>query len=282
MTGNNEGRLEQEVPDPNSRSRRVKAVDHAVDVLEILGASDHDLGLSDVARRSGMSKTALYHLLRTLETRRFVARNPETGAYRLSWALHELGSKVVQGVELTRVSRPHLDHLAAQTAEFVLLGILEGESVLYLDRGEPPASFRVIANAGRRSLLHSTASGKVLLAFCTDDELVERVLAAPLPALTSATITDPEIMRRELAQVRRRAFSTCWQEGEVGLGSIAMPVRDHRGNVVAALAIVGPSERLNNHTTQAHLVPLRAAVHAIQTQLGYVAAAGQGNYSAAS
>lgn len=252
-----------------ARSRRVRAVDHAVDVLEVLGKSEHGLGLSDIARRSGMSKTAAYHLLCTLETRRFVARDPASGAYRLDWALYELGSNVVHSVDLTRVARHYLDRLAAQMGEFVLLGILDGESVLYLDRGEAPSAFRVTADTGRRFPLHATASGKVLLAFCAEKGLIERTLEGPLERITSATITDPELMRRQLAQVRRRRFATCWQEGEVGLCSIAAPVRDHRGQVIAALTVVGLSARLNAQTTQQHLSPLRSAVGAIEARLGY-------------
>lgn len=275
VMGKDQGEWEPDAAEPDQRSRRVKAVDHAVDVLQILGAADHGLGVSDIARRSGMSKTAVYHLLCTLETRRFVARDLDSGAYRLDWALYELGSNVVHSVELTRIARHYLDQLAAQTAEFVLLGILEGESVLYLDRGEASSSFRVTANTGRRFPLHSTATGKVLLAFCADNELIERTLGGPLPKTTSATITDPEMMRREIAQVRRRGFATCWQEGEVGLCSIAMPVHDHRSRVVAALTIVGMSARLNYGTTQQHLIPLRSAVRAIESRLGYVASTGR-------
>lgn len=255
----------------NSRSRRVKAVDHAIDVLQILGTVERGLGVSDIARRSGMSKTAVYHLLCTLETRRFVARDPDTGSYRLDWALYELGSNVVHSVELTRIARHYLDHLATQTAEFVLLGILDDESVLYLDRGEATSNFRVTANTGRRFPLHCTATGKVLLAFSTDNELVERTLRGPMSKMTDDTITDPQKMRREIAQVRRSGYATCWQEGEVGLSSIAVPVHDHRGRVLAALAIVGVSARLNDATAQQHLVPLRSTVRGIESRLGYVA-----------
>lgn len=248
--------------------------------MQILGAAKRGLGIGDIAHRSGMSKTAVYHLLGTLETRHLVARDPDSGAYRLDWALYELGSSVVQSVEVSRIARHYLDLLAAQTDEFVLLGILEGESVLYLDRGEAPSSFRVTANTGRRFPLHATASGKALMAFSADNDLIERTLRGPLPKMTSATITDPELMRRELAQARRRGFATCWQEGEVGLCSIAMPVHDHRSRVVAALTIVGMSVRLNNLTIRQHLSPLRSAVRAIESRLGYTPPASSGEIAA--
>ncbi|GAA3929729.1 IclR family transcriptional regulator [Microbacterium soli] len=254
---------------PGPRSRRVRSVDHAIDVMQVIAAAPRGLGLADIAGRSGMSKAAVYHLLATLETRRFVTRDPVTGAYRLDWGLYELGSSVANSVEVTRVARHYLDGLASETSEFVLLGILDEDSVLYLDRGEAPSPFRVTANTGRRFPLHATASGKVLLAFGADPVFYDRVLHERLPALTSATITDPELLRHELDRSRRRGFATCWQEGEVGLCSVAMPVHDYRGRAVAALTIVGMSTRLNQQTVQQHLPPLTAAVHAIEERLGY-------------
>lgn len=252
-----------------ARSRRVKSVDHAVDVLQALGKKRDGASLADLARSAQMSKAATYHLLATLESRRFVARDPDTALYRLDWGLYELGSTVVNGVELTRVARHFLDGLASETSEFVLLAILDEDSVLYLDRGDAPSPFRVTANTGRRFPLHSTASGKVLLAFSTDQTICERVLRGDLPKMTAATITDPEVLRRELDQTRRRGFATCWQEGEVGLCSIAVPIRDHQGRTAAALTIIGMSTHLNAETAGQHLVPLRAAARAIENRLGY-------------
>lgn len=252
-----------------ARSRRVKSVDHAVDVLQALGKRRDGASLADLARSTKMSKAATYHLLATLETRRFVARDPDTALYRLDWGLYELGSTVVNGVELTRVARHFLDGLASETSEFVLLAIVDEDSVLYLDRGDAPSPFRVTANTGRRFPLHSTASGKVLLAFSTDQAMYERVLHGDLPKMTVATITDPEILRKELDQTRRRGFATCWQEGEVGLCSVAVPIHDHQGRITAALTIIGMSTRLNADTVGQHLLPLRAAARAIENRLGY-------------
>src|SRR3954452_1228624 len=153
-------------------ARRVRAVDHAVDVLEAMARVSRAVGVSDLARMTGLSKATVHHLLATLDARRFVMRDPSSPLYRLSWALYELGSNVVRDVDLSRVARPYLDRLAVQTKESVLLGILDGDSVLYLDRGEPPMGLQMRANAGRRAPLHATASGKVLLAHSPDPGLL--------------------------------------------------------------------------------------------------------------
>lgn len=253
---------------PKRTSRRVQAVDHAIDVLEVMAASGRPIGVSDISRRTELSKATVHHLLGTLEARRFVMREPDSPLYRLSWALYELGSNVVRDVDLSRVARPYLDRLAVQTSESVLLGILDEDSVLYLDRGEAPMGLQMRANAGRRGPLYATASGKVLLAFTPDPSLVERILEQPLAKLTKATITDPSALRQDLALTRQRGYSTCWQEREVGLCSVAVPLRDYSGAVVGSLAVAGPATRLTTRSLSAHLVPLQRAARAIERHLG--------------
>jgi DNA-binding IclR family transcriptional regulator len=256
------------------RTRRIQSVDHAIDVLQVLNEAPDGMGVSAIAQRVGLSKATVHHLLGTLESRRFVVRDPMAAHYRLSWGLYELGSAVVRSVELTRVARQYLDRLALGTGASVLLGLLDGDSVLYLDRGEAPSGLRVVANAGRRCALHSTASGKVLLAFARDPHLLQRVVTRPLTRFTGTTITDPNRLRRELAQVRWQGYATCWQEAEVDFCSLAVPLRDESGAVIASLAIAGPSAGLNAGTVPKSLMLLRAAAQTIGAQLTQDRAAG--------
>lgn len=249
-------------------SRRVQAVDRALDVLDCMGAAGRPLGVSDIARRTGHSKATVHHVLTTLASRRFVMQDPYTSLYRLGWALYELGSSVVRDVEFTRTARPFLDRLAAETGESILLGILDDDAVLYLDRGESPSGLRMIANAGRRGALHATASGKVLLAFSSDAQLVERVLSKPLQKLTRSTVTDSAALRRQLATVRTRGYAVCREEREIGLSSIAVPLRNYTGLVVGSLALAAPTSRLTRASLQGYLEPLKATAHEIETHIG--------------
>ena len=205
-----------EQPDAGT-GRRVRAVDHALNVLDCLGRSGRPLGVSDIARQTGLSKATVHHLLSTLTSRRFVMQDPYTSLYRLGWALYELGSSVVRDVELSRAARPSLDRLAADTGESVLLGILDDDAVLYLDRGESPRGFYMVANAGRRGSLHATASGKVLLAFAPDAQLVDRILnttlekyiAAPSPTSVSCGANSPRCATAATRSAGRSAKSGC-------------------------------------------------------------------------
>jgi DNA-binding IclR family transcriptional regulator len=249
--------------------RRVQAVDHAIDVLEAIARTPgSQAGVSDVARRTGLSKATAHHLLGTLEARRMVIKDPQTAAYRLGWSLYELGSIVARSADVARAARPFLDALAVQTSESVLLGILDGDAVLYLDRGDAPNGFHMVATAGRRSPLHATASGKLLLAFA-GEEAIDAYLDKPLERFTPDTVTDAQVLRDQLGAIREDGYATCWQERELGLCSIAVGLRNHLGETAASLTLVGPAGRLTPESVDAHLAPLREAAQQIEAQLGF-------------
>lgn len=254
--------------DAAPRKRRIQAVEHAIDVLECLSRSSGAMGVSEIARQTELSKATVYHLLATLEGRRLVMREPDSPSYRLGWALYELGTGVAQSSEVSRVVRPFLDRLAVETGESVLLGVMDEDSVLYLARGDAPTGFHMVAAAGGRSPLHSTASGKLLLAFAGEEE-ASRYLGRPLESFTTNTVTDPAELEKQLEQIREQGFATCWQERELGLCSIAVPLRDHTGTPVASLTLAGPAGRLTEDRVEEYLEPLRAAAVEIDALLGF-------------
>jgi DNA-binding IclR family transcriptional regulator len=230
------------------------------------------IGVSDIARQTALSKAAVHHLLSTLESRAFVLQEPDSSLYRLSWALYELGATVVRGLDLSRAARPYLDRLAAQVNESVLLGILDEDSVLYIDGAEAPTGFRMAANPGRRGSLTATASGKVMLAHAPDERLLDRVLSVPLERFTSTTVTDRNTLARQLDDVRTKGYATCWEERELGLSSLAVPLRNYTRAVVGSLTIAGPSTRLNKSTMESHLAPLMRSARQIEIHLGGIRA----------
>ncbi|OJX97298.1 MAG: hypothetical protein BGO96_04965 [Micrococcales bacterium 73-15] len=247
-------------------TRTVQSVSRAFVALRTLAQAGRPMSLSDIARRIGVSKPSTYHLLRTLALERAVTRTND-GLYELGWGLWELGSSVVRSNDLARIARFHLDQLSEQTGEAVLLSILEGHAVLYLDRGQASAGFELIANVGRRSSLHGNASGKVLLAHAPAT-FIDEVLATPLRSFTTNSITDPGELRAELERVRAAGHAVCWQEQELGMSSVGVPIRDHAGDVVAALAVAGPATRVNESTAATLVDLLEAEAEAISAGLG--------------
>lgn len=250
--------------------RTVRSVLHAVTLLKEIARSPQPTTLSDLARAVGLSKPAAFNLLKTLELEGLIRKDVDA-RYSLTWGIYELGTAVLRGVDVSRIARPHLDTLAEQTGEAVLLAILDEASVLYLDRGQSAETFAMVANVGRRSPLHTNASGKVLLAG-RPPTFVAEVLATPLERKTPRTIVDRSVLEDELDRVRTRGYATCSEEQEVGLSSIAVPVRDHTGAVHAALTIAGPSSRVNDKSEARLLGLLQREAHSISAQLGAPAA----------
>lgn len=251
---------------PADDARIVQSVARAAQMMKAMAGSTRPLTLSELARQVSMSKPAAFHLLRTLVVEGLV-RKREDASYELSWGVWELGASVTRNLDIVKISRFHLDRLAESTGESILLSVLDGHSVIYLDRSQANSGFSMIAGTGRRSSLHANASGKVLLAHSGRD-FIDEILSTPLTAFTSATITDPLELNQELGQVRTQGFAVCWQEQELGVSSLGVPIRDYSGGVVAALALAGPAGRVNRQSANKLVTALSAEAQHIARELG--------------
>jgi IclR family acetate operon transcriptional repressor len=239
---------------------------HAIDVLEALAANG-EMGVSEISREIDLSKTAVYNILATFEARRMVNRDPVTSRYRLGWRLYELGAELLRNSELVPLARPLLKELAQRTGETVLFGILDRMGVTYIDRVESDRAIRMVAAPGRQAALHSTASGKLLLAY-QPQEFIEEVLAGELRQATPATITDPARLRKELDQIAQRGWADCIGENEPEISSLSVPVRDYSGDVRASLTIAAPAVRFEEPARVAALEVLQDVAGALSAQLG--------------
>ena len=221
----------------------LSSVGNAARLLKAFLSREKEIGVSELARRLDLGKSTVHRLLTTLVQEGLVERNPETGAYRLALTMFELGQVVQSHMHLHGVVGPVLAALREETHEGCQVGVLDGHEVVYIDRLESSQTLRLFNETGRRVPVHTTSSGKVLLAHLSDEEL-DRVLdVAPLNQMTPKSITDAVTLRAELAKVRARGWSEAVEEREIGVASIAAPIRDASGRVVAAISIGGPAAR---------------------------------------
>ena len=220
----------------------LQSVTRALQALELI-ADAGELGVTELGRRLGVHKATASRLAATLAERGLVERNPITDRYRLGFGLIRLAGAAMANLDVVRAARPVLEELAETTRETVNLGLLAGDDVVYIDQVNGARSI-VSANwVGRRTPLHSSASGKVLLAFMPESEQ-DRLLRRRLPAATPRTIVDPDALRRQLAEVRTVGFAQIQAELEEGLNAVAAPIRQADGAVVATLSVSGPSFRV--------------------------------------
>lgn len=215
--------------------------------LSVLGAFDDRhpvLVLSDLSRRSGLPLSTTHRLVGELVEWEALERRGD-GAYVVGRRLWRLGLLAPVQVELRELALPHLQDLHASTQENAHLAVREDSHALYIERVHGRSSVPVLSRAGIRLPLHATGVGKVLLAHAPAD-VVDSVLAK-LERVTRFTVTDPERLRRELAEVRRRGYARTAEEMSLGTCSIAVPVLGPQREVVAALGLVTTSGRRDLH-----------------------------------
>jgi DNA-binding IclR family transcriptional regulator len=222
----------------------LSSVNNAARLLKLFLSREPALGVSEIARRMGLAKSTAHRLLTTLSAEGLIEQDPATGGYRLGIVMFELGEAVRVHLDLHTACAPVMASLREQTRESTQVGVLSGHEVVYVDRLESAYSLRLFTETGRRVPVHCTSSGKVLLAHLAPSELDRMLDAAPLTALTPHTVTDREALTAELDRIRGRGWSEAVQEREIGVASVAAPIRDAKGKVVAAISIGAPVARL--------------------------------------
>jgi len=226
------------------QSSGVQAVERAIAILKSFSTERPERGVGELSRELGLHKSTVSRLMQTLEQGGLLARNPETKRYRLGTELLGLASQVLSYMDVREVARPFLRRLAEDCQESVNLVVLEGGQVVNLEQFVAPArQVKNIGRVGRRMCAHCTAAGKVMLAYLPPDRL-DRILAGELLRFTIHTITDPDELRQELAQIPDQGYAVAKEELEDGLNAVAAPIADHTGRVVAAASISGPAYRV--------------------------------------
>ncbi|MFI5282612.1 MAG: IclR family transcriptional regulator [Candidatus Dormibacterales bacterium] len=249
------------------RESAVRSVDRAMSILDLLEKGTERTG-ADLARELGVHRSTALRLLATLEKHAMVERDRRTARYRLGPRLPQLASAVSGELDLRHAARPFCERLADAVGETVTLDVMAGDAIVPIEQATASTSMVAVNWLGRRAPIHCTASGKVILAFAP--ELVRRrVLAAPLERRTAYTIVDGAELEAQLVAARESGVARTFEELEVGLDAIAAPVRSAGGDVVAALDVSGPTNRLRSGTGQ-ELVRLTVGAAAeLSARLGF-------------
>ena len=252
----------------------LQSVDHALAVLESFDTANPELGVTALSGRLKLAKSTVYRLLSTLVARGYAYQNPATGKYRLGLKAFEVGSLAVSQLTVREVALPILEKLRDATKEAVHLGVRDGEAVIYIDKIETPHAMRMYSRTGRRAPLHCTALGKVLLAFAPAAEAA-RLLRRGLRRYTPNTITDPDVLGKELGKIREDGYALDEEEFEEGLKCVAAPLWDYTGVVVASAGIAGPHIRITSDRLLDLIGVVRETAGEISVRLGYRAGSAQ-------
>jgi IclR family acetate operon transcriptional repressor len=172
-------------------------------------------------------------------------------------------------MDLGRIARPALEWLSRETGETANLVIPDGREALYLDKVESPQSLRIFSRIGRRAPLHCTAVGKILLADRSKAHVDALLGSGPLERLTRHTLTSMSQLRRELEKAQGQGFALDREECEEGACCIAAPVRNVRGETIAAVGVSGPAIRMQPRRIEDLVPHVVRAGRQISEQLGY-------------
>lgn len=253
----------------STRGEGLSSVRNAARLMAAFTPGDRDLGVSELAARLGLAKSTVHRLLTTLASEHFIERDDATGRYRLGLKLYELGTIVSDHLDIHEVVEGPIENLRDRTGETVHVAILDGMSVVYIARRESEHPLILLRRVGHRNDAHCTSTGKVLLAALPPDARAALLADRDLPAHTDRTITDRAELEAELDRVRERGYAENVGESETGGHSIAAPIRDASGRVVAAISVAGPALRFTPETTRRITTETLRTAELISARLGW-------------
>lgn len=196
------------------------------------------IGVTEVAGRLGIANSTAHRLLRSLCKGGLLVQNPNTKRYELAALIHQLGNVAAAQAQLRVRSQGTLDRLHRATGEGCHIAVADMPQVRYIQRRDSPVTRRFIGRMNLRAPANCTSTGKMLLAVAAT-ELQEEVLASGIQRLTPRSHADPSSLREELELIRQQGYAYSRDETELGITSVAAPIRDSSGAVVAALGLAG-------------------------------------------
>ena len=218
-----------------------KVLEKTLRVLDLFTVERPSWSATEVARELDMPTATAHRIVRALAARGYLARVGSD--YRLGFAAIDLGRRAVASMDLRARLGGVLRELARTTAETALLTVYDESrhGSLCVDRIETTHSLRLTIEIGRVTPIHAGASAKALLAFL-EQPIIDEVLSHELEAFAPGTVTDPDVLRKQLEQIRRRGWASSYEENNAGAWGLAAPIIAG-GRVVASIGFAAPTAR---------------------------------------
>jgi DNA-binding IclR family transcriptional regulator len=248
----------------------IQSIDRAMHILFAFSVEDRLLGVSELSERLGLNQSTVHHLAASLKNWGLLEQDPASRKYRLGVRLIELGGTMLQSRSLARAIQPYLYHVANNLEETAYLGVLVGGDLLNLEQTCGPHLIQHAGWQGRRTPYYCASAGKVLAAYLPQPELNLLIERYPLKAYTAATITEPDLLRQHLSEVRAQGYATSIGELDENINAIAVPVKrlaSNESRVVAALAVAGPAYRFTPDVCRAAVGFLKSVGQEVSSKI---------------
>lgn len=251
-------------------SKSFASVEKVLNILGLYDLETPEFSAQEICTRLSMPLSSTHKYLDILLRRRLLSRNTATKKYRLGPMVFRLGQVFSKTFDFLDLAKPHLESLAEDSSETVLLTIVEGWEATCVDKVEPQRLIKFSLELGRRLPLHAGASSRILLAFQEEPFIEEYIRTQRLELLSDNTITEPDRLGFELARIREQGFAVSDSEVDSGAKAVSAPIFDAKGMLTAGLTIAGPSERMDEAKT-VHLVSAaKRTAQEISRALGFL------------
>lgn len=241
----------------------------ALDILDCFSLERQELGITEIAKIIGYGKSTVYAIVKTLEKNRYLKQNNENKKYSLGFKIIERAYVLLEQMNIRKITFPFLKKLSEKYKENVHLAILDRQEVVYIEKFENAPSLGIRSYVGHRTCLHSTALGKVFLAFLPEEEINNIIQNISLKKRTPNTITDPSELKLNLVQIKKAGYAIDNEEHQIGGMCIGGPIFDFSGKVTAAFSISVPIVRINKDRLKAIIEDIVKTSKEISVDLGY-------------
>jgi DNA-binding IclR family transcriptional regulator len=242
------------------------SVKKAFQILRLISGTDRGLGISELAKRLGISKSTVHGITSALEELGAIRRDPLTKRYTSGFTLLELGKSTYSQFDLIELARPIMQALMEKAQESVFLGVLNGEHVTILDIVESRQDLKITSPLGTTIPLPAGATGKVFLASMEEEKALDIIRKKGLRRFTENTITDPEKYIEEIRRVREQGHATDYEEYLPGVRAVVSPIRGDR-NLKSAIWVVGFKASLDDRKMEALIGEAKKAAEAITRKI---------------
>lgn len=247
----------------------IQSVERALKILDLFDEHTTELRITEISEKMELHKSTVHSLLSTLREYSYIDQNPEDGKYRLGLKLAERGNLVISNIDIRKAAHKYLLDLAAKTGQTVHLGILDGREGVYIDKVEGEQAIIRYSRLGRRLPLHSTAIGKVLLAYQEPQEIERLLQGYSYQQQTASTISNETVFRKELEKIQQQGFAIDNQENEQGVQCAAVPIFKGKKKVLAAISISTLISRVSDEELAIFIDILKAACQELSEQMKY-------------
>lgn len=248
---------------------------HICRILDCFSAEDRELGVREIARLADLPSSTAGRLLRSMLQQGILQQNAITREYSLGIRLLNWSGAYLASLDIRTIALPVMKELLALTLETISLYLLDGNERVCVERLESTQQVQIIARLGMRLPLHAGSAGKVILACMGDEEFNKYLTGASFKAFTGRTITDADILEKDLTGIRERGYAVSSGEWITDAAGVAAAIFGRDGKVTGALTISGPTQRFNSEKVKLFGIQVMKAAAEISRQMGYIHQANQ-------